>query len=230
MFTSLVTSRKMADIVGDALGITRESAQLHLRVIRENGGISFSGYGRSAALMTGLDTARLVLAIVGSTYARDSSNVLGRFQNLRPATNLQIGKTLEEVLAHRIEQYPDERNNLSTLRQDPEYGKLPQIALELLWAGGIHRDDFPPQAIMCWHNAIGEVSSLEVFVPPEFRARRRKPIFAKHYDERHEVLAAYSGVGIIHSRIVTVDALIRIAEAMWAEARGPYGNAYGNTR
>src|SRR5262245_60712546 len=67
---------------------------------------------------------------------------------------------------------------------------------------------------------IGEGSSLEVFVPAEFRARRRKPTLDEHSDERHEVLAAYAGVGMIHSRIVTVDALIRIAETMWAEARG----------
>ena len=220
MFTSLVTSRKMADIVGDALGITRESAQLHLRVIRESGAISFTGYGRGAALMTGGDAARLILAITGSTFARDSWDVLSRFQNLRPTANLQIGKTLEYALAQRIEQYTDERDNLSALRRNSEYGKQSQIALELLWAGGIHQDDFPPQAIMCWHNTIGEVSSLEVFVPQEFRARRRKPIFAEHSSERHEVLAAYSGIGMIQSRIVTVDALMRIAEAMWAEARG----------
>jgi hypothetical protein len=125
------------------------------------------------------------------------------------------------IHTHRIEQYPEERNNLSVLRRDPEHAKLPQVGLELLWAGGIHQDDFPPQAIMYSHNTIGEVSSLEVFVPAEFRARRRKPTFTERSDERHEVLAVYSGVGLIHSRIVTVDALMRIAESMW-EAANPY--------
>lgn len=91
-------------------------------------------------------------------------------RTLCPTTNLQTGKTLEEVLAHRIEQYPVERNDLSTFRRYSEYEKLPQIALELLWVGDIHQDAFPPQAIMCLHNTIGEVSNLDVFVPSELRA------------------------------------------------------------
>lgn len=105
------------------------SVPLHMRI--SNSGKrsdQLSGYGRGAALTTRPDAARLILANIGATFARDSYEVLGRFQNLRPTTNLQIGKTLEEVLAHRIEQYPIKRNDLSTLKRDPEYEKLPQIA------------------------------------------------------------------------------------------------------
>ncbi|MBR1133298.1 hypothetical protein [Bradyrhizobium iriomotense] len=80
----MVTSRELADIVGDALGIARESAQLHLKTIRAAGEISFKGYGRAAAKMTPLDAARLVIAALGSTFAKDSVNVLKRFAKLKP--------------------------------------------------------------------------------------------------------------------------------------------------
>src|SRR6266702_2065694 len=55
----LVTSIQLADIVGDAMGIPRESAQLHLKTIRAAGQISFKGYGRAAADMTALDASRI---------------------------------------------------------------------------------------------------------------------------------------------------------------------------
>lgn len=74
----------------------RTSVPLHMRI--SNSGKrsdQLSGYGRGAALTTRPDAARLILADVGTTFARDSYEVLGRFQNLRPTTNLQIGKTLE---------------------------------------------------------------------------------------------------------------------------------------
>jgi hypothetical protein len=75
----MVTSRQLADVVGDALGIARESAQLHLKTIRAEGQISFKGYGRAAAEMSPLDAARLVIAVAGSTFAKDSADVLKRF-------------------------------------------------------------------------------------------------------------------------------------------------------
>lgn len=80
----MVTSRELADVVGDALGIARESAQLHLKTIRAAGEISFKGYGRAAAKMTPIDAARLVIAALGSTFAKDSVQVLRRFAKLKP--------------------------------------------------------------------------------------------------------------------------------------------------
>ena len=80
----MVSSVEMADVVADAVGIRRESARLHLKIIRAAGAISFKGYGRSAAAMVPLDASRLLLAVTGSQFAKDSLEVLRRFADLKP--------------------------------------------------------------------------------------------------------------------------------------------------
>lgn len=170
--------------------------------------------------MTGQDTARLILAIAGSTFARDSYEVLSRFQNLHPTQDLQSGQTLEEVLNHRIEQYPSDRNNLAAVREDPKTAYLPQIALEMFWAGGLQTNNYPPQAVMCWYNMFGEISKSVLFAPTDFLGRRRGGAALANEQPRLEALEAYAGVGVVHSRIVTVDAIVQIAEAMFSAAGG----------
>ena len=102
----MVTSRQLADVVGDALGIAWESAQLHLKTIRAEGQISFKRYGRAAAEMSPLDAARLVIAVAGSTFAKDSADVLKRFANLKPLGSGSSAETLEVCLEKRIDELP----------------------------------------------------------------------------------------------------------------------------
>lgn len=73
----------LVDVVGDSRGISRESAQLHLKTIRTAAEISFKGYGRVAAAMIPIDASRLVIASAGSIFAKDSADVLRRFAKLR---------------------------------------------------------------------------------------------------------------------------------------------------
>ena len=88
----MITSIALADVVADALGITRESAQLHLKTIRAAGEITFKGYGRAAAAMTPLDASRLLIAVAGSTFAKDSVDVLKRFAKLKPVRLKSAGR------------------------------------------------------------------------------------------------------------------------------------------
>src|SRR5664280_2756428 len=102
----VATSTELSNIVADALCVTRESAYLHLKTIRKHGMISFKGYGRGAAAMTPLDAAHLVIAVAGSTFAKDSMASLTRFCDLlsdkdrrRPRGSR---RKLENFLAERI--------------------------------------------------------------------------------------------------------------------------------
>jgi hypothetical protein len=78
----------------------------HLKTIRAAGQISFKGYGRAAAHMTALDASRLLIASAGSTFAKDSFEVLTRFANLKPLRRESSGDTLEKALARRIAELP----------------------------------------------------------------------------------------------------------------------------
>jgi predicted ArsR family transcriptional regulator len=98
----VATSIELAGAVAVALGIADETIKLHLKTIRAAGAISFKGYGRSAAAMTPLDASRLIIAVAGSTFAKDSAAVLERFSKLEPLTKKGRGLKLEDFLASRI--------------------------------------------------------------------------------------------------------------------------------
>jgi hypothetical protein len=210
--SALVTSIGLADVVADAVGITRESAQLHLKTIRAAGEITFKGYGRAAAAMASLDASRLLLAVAGSTFAKDSLNVLRRFADLKPIGDPRE-KTLEEFLAYRIELLPGERNYAPNDRTPPELLRLPQIAMELMWPANIHSQDVPPCAIMRWITVHGDIRTLT------FGSERARLDHHRHrsdgviYD-RYDALDIYPDARMFHVRIVTRDALIDIAKAL----------------
>jgi len=103
--------------------------------------------------------SRLLLAVAGSTFAKDSLNVLRRFADLKPIGEPRE-KTLEEFLAYRIELLPGERNYAPNDRTPPELLRLPRIAMELMWPTDIHSQDVPPCAIMRWITAHGDIRTL----------------------------------------------------------------------
>jgi len=207
----LVTSIGLADVIADAVGITRESAQLHLKTIRAAGAITFKGYGRGAAAMAPLDASRLLLAAVGSTFAKDSLSVLQRFAELEPIGDPRE-KTLEEFLAYRIELLPGESSYVPNDRTPRELLRLPQIAMELMWPVDSRSQDAPPCAIMRWITALGDIRTL-TFGPAHARRAHRHRSGGIVYD-RYDALDMYPEARMFHARIVTRDALVDIAEAL----------------
>jgi hypothetical protein len=81
----VVTSLQLADRVADALGMPGATVVQHLRNLqKEEGRISFKGYGRGAARMGLRDAASLLLAAAGSELVKDSLATLDAFGGLRP--------------------------------------------------------------------------------------------------------------------------------------------------
>ena len=216
----MVSSRELADIVGDALGISRESAQLHLKTIRAAGEISFKGYGRAAAAMTPLDASRLVIASAGSIFAKDSEAVLERFAKLAPiSSRTRVTETLEDFLARRIAELPMEIPPPEYVSPSPEWQqrfgsrRLAETALQLLDpipTGNKKTDKLPRYAILRWLDHRGHGHVL-VFGPEGERIERGTEI--------PDLLDRYSGHCLFQARIVRRDALIDIAAALKGIAR-----------
>src|SRR6476620_4120523 len=94
--------------------------------------ISFKGYGRGAALMTTLDAARLVLAVAGSSFVKDSVDTLEGFRELQ---NVGAGKpsnkrgdvyptvTLENYLAQMMQRLIAQKNQLPESYQRPPHSE-----------------------------------------------------------------------------------------------------------
>jgi hypothetical protein len=74
------------------------------------GEITFKGYGRGAAAMTPLDAARLLIAVTGSTFAKDAMTVLANFVKLTSLKARARQTTLGVFLGERIAAMPGERH------------------------------------------------------------------------------------------------------------------------
>jgi hypothetical protein len=207
----LVTSRGLADVVGDAIGISRESAQLHLKTIRAGGEISFKGYGRAAAAMTALDASRLLIASVGSTFAKDSLDVLKRFSKLRPVSRRRLSDTLEDFLANRIEELvmeippPDDVGRSAEWQQRFGSRRPAEAALQLLDPIGTGAEKLPRYAIVRWVDHTGR-SEVVVFGPAGERVLRGTEIY--------DLTERYPRHRFFQVKVIARAALIDIAVAL----------------
>jgi hypothetical protein len=210
----------LADVVGDALGITRESAQLHLKTIRAAGQISFKGYGRAAAEMTALDASRLLIASAGSTFAKDSLDVLKRFANLKPLRRGSSGGTLEKALETRIAELPFEVPPEDYVKRMVRSGRpfgsrqLAEDALQLFEPMGAGTDGLPRYAVLRWLSLDGH-SNVRLFGPDGQRERTEDI----HPDGRdatgiRALVQRYSGHRFFQVRVVERAALIDVAAAL----------------
>jgi hypothetical protein len=217
---TLVTSIALADVIAGAVGITRESAQLHLKTIRVAGEITFKGYGRAAADMTPLDASRLVIAVAGSTFAKDSLEVLRRFAKLRPLRRKTSNDTLEDFLARRIAELPLGSPPLDRpeTRSGRRFGsaRLARSALELLSPCGPNADKLPSYAVVRWLSGQGH-SSVLLFGPENDRDSENRQSASQTHGRGTEIrdpLDLYSDPRFFQIRIIGRNVLIDIASAL----------------
>lgn len=230
----MVTSIQLADIVGDAIGIPQESAQLHLKTIRAAGQISFKGYGRAAADMTALDAARLLIASTASTFAKDSMEMLERFAHLTPLGRRSTNLTLERALEKRIDELPmhipSEDDVKERVQSRRPFGsrRLADDALQLFEPIGAKTDELPRYAVLRWLTPDGH-SNLLRFGPEEQREALQAIPNEQVTDTIRDILQRYSDHRLFQVRILERAALIDVAAALKGVPPS-YGNAYGNTR
>jgi hypothetical protein len=230
----LVTSIQLADIVGDAVGISRESAQLHLKIIRAAGHISFKGYGRSAADMTSLDAARLLIASTASTFAKDSTEMLERFAHLKPLGRKSINLTLESALEKRLDELPmhipseDDVKDRVQSRRPFGSRRLAEDALQLYEPIGAKTDELPRYAVLRWLTAAGHSNVLR-FGPGDHRDALKGEPNEQVTDTIRDILQRYSDHRLFQVRVLERTALIDVSAALKGVSPS-YGNAYGNTR
>lgn len=236
----MVSSRKLADVVADAIGISRESAQLHLKTIRLEGQITFKGYGRGAADMSELDGARLVIAAAASTFAKDSAEALSRFASLAPVGTKKSRITLESFLADRMRELPMHVEPERRF-EDRSFGsrRLARTALQLYEPLGEATEKLPRYAVVRWLEPRGH-SKRRIFGPidtPFFKGRAKPAETIAGGDpddadpgaaELHDVLAQYPDHQLFQIRVIRREALVEIAAAIKGVEN--FDNADSNTR
>jgi hypothetical protein len=120
--------------------------------------------------MTPLDASRLLIAAAGSTFAKDSVDVLKRFAKLKPVRPKSASGTLEQLLAIRIAELPMEILPEDYVRQQLPSGRpfgsrrLAEAALQLFDPIGSACGDLPCFAVVRWLSFEGH-SNVLLFGP-----------------------------------------------------------------
>jgi hypothetical protein len=186
--------------------------------------------------MTPLDASRLLIAAAGSTFAKDSVDVLKRFAKLKPVRPKSASGTLEQLLAIRIAELPMEILPEDYVRQQLPSGRpfgsrrLAEAALQLFDPIGSACGDLPCFAVVRWLSFKGH-SNVLLFGPDDSRRGRRR----EDSDDQEigtgivDLIERYAEHRFFQVRVVRRAALIDVAAALKGLGQ-PYGNAYGNTR
>lgn len=111
----MATSGQLVSITAKALRTPEVSVLLHYRELRKDGLVHKSGRGRSAAHVTAMDAARLLIAIMGARIVREACEAvqtIGQFRQVRsevdrlrpmiPSDALPLGHSFEEGLAKML--------------------------------------------------------------------------------------------------------------------------------
>jgi hypothetical protein len=185
------------------------------KTIRKHDKISFKGYGRGAAAMTPLDAARLVIAVAGSTFAKDSMASLNRFCDLlsdkdrrRPRGSR---RKLENFLAERILRIVSDEHyrHLETLAHDPpRYNLAAHVALKLMWVAGEDIDALPRVAVVRWFRSDGGADAMSFAPEDQTPAILDDAQFVRHY----------RNAGLIQGRVVAARALAKIALSLFGQS------------
>jgi hypothetical protein len=210
----VATSTELSNAVADALGVSRESAYLHLKTIRKHDKISFKGYGRGAAAMTPLDAARLIIAVAGSTFAKDSMATLNRFCGLLSDKDRRSRsgsrRTLEAFLGERLLRITTDYQNPGHLAYGlPRYNLAAHAALKLIWVAGENTDPFPCFAIVRWFRKDGGSDAMTFSPTGQSAVMLDEALLARSFEK----------VGLIWARVVTARALEKIAVSLFRQSK-----------
>lgn len=210
----MASSTELSDAVAEAFSVTRESAHLHLRMIREHDMITFKGYGRGAAAMTPLDAARLVIAVAGSSFAKDSMATLERFCGLLSDKDRRsprgVRRKLEDFLAQRIARIVSDQQHQDFKRLPPilpRYNLAAHVALKLMWIVGDDIESSPRVAVMRWFREDGGSDAMSFSPEAQSVTLLEEAQFARHFRTS----------GLIQARIVTAHALEKIAVSLFSQ-------------
>jgi hypothetical protein len=208
----VASSIELASAVATALHLEDETVQLYLKNIRAAGAISFKGYGRSAAAMTPLDAARLLIVVVGNGVARNAAAFLEDFAHLKALSEKLPGKKLEDFLTDRIaiewcaDQFPP-RGPLKPWGS----ATAAQAALKLIWIGGTDGAKLPRVAVVRWPRLSGGYGDA-TFVSRPLRIGR------KTFVDEGLLAELYPEAGLIQTRTVTLRAVRDVARSLRDEA------------
>jgi hypothetical protein len=202
----VASSIELASAVAAALRMEDETVQLYLKNIRAAGAISFKGYGRSAAAMTPLDAARLLIVVAGNGVARNAAGFLENFAHLEALSGKLGGKKLEDFMVERIEAEWRLDHFPPGYVEGRVWGsqRATQAALKLMWVGGTQRDELPRAAVVRWPRLKGGFSEASF---------ASQPLAVNSLDEAR-LAELYPDAGLIHARTITLRAARDIAHSL----------------
>lgn len=204
----MATSTDLARAVASALGLSEKAVLLHLKHIRAvPGTITFKGHGSSAADMTPLDAARLVIVTAGSAYAANAARTLRRFAGLASTRPGHTAASLEQMLAETIAGVRSGRFRRPGPPGPEHYARpdvLAEACLKLTWPEGEIGDSLPCVATIRRFRSSGGHDTF-TFASAELGHR---------YVDEARLMGALEEVRVTTTRSVSFSALERVAAAL----------------
>lgn len=212
----VATSGELCEATAAALGVPFETVKEHLRNIRRAKLITFKGYGRGAAQMTTLDASRLLLAVAGSTFVKDSLETLRELKKLRPIGEIKTERgypvdrrpetDLDVYVAKMMQRLIDERHQLASAYRRPPQNPpaVAPFAMTLMSVVSGRPADFPRAAIVRFMHRSGGVSAAS-FASPNWRTPE---IDAAEY------ALSLRNVGLVQARHVPAWTVAEIAHSL----------------
>jgi hypothetical protein len=197
------TSIELARAAARALHMPESTLRLHMKTLAAADAISFKGYGPSAAQMTSLDAARLLIAVAASYFAKDSAVVLDLFAGLRPLGSKGGKATLEVFLAEMIDGYRTRGLYLQPVNLGLS-NLAAEATLKVMWVGGDLHTKMPRVAVVRWFRPDGRQDSAT------FASRE----MAVPFIDEARLARIYADVGIVHARTITARALRDVADSL----------------
>ena len=204
----MTTSTGLARATAKAFRLSEKTVLLHLKHIRTvRGNITFAGHGSSAADMTPLDAARLVIATAGSAYAADALRTLDRFAGLALLRRRGSGSTLEAWLAETIDGLRSGEFRPRSGR-DEHFARpdvLAQACMKLTWVEETHGDELPRIATVRRLRAGGGQEVLTFASPSALKGP---------YVDEARLMDTLDEVRMTTTRTVSLRALQEVAAAL----------------
>jgi len=211
----MATSVELARAMAPALGLTEKAVLLHLKHARASKAVTFAGHGRSAATMSAIDAARLLIAVAGSPHAADAAASVDRFAGLRRLGGRDPSATLDRALEYVINSLRA-RSMARNISPETEFAGRPDVlveaALKLIWVEGDAAGEFPRVAVLRYPRPSGRGSADETFASQALPRR--------YYDEAR-LLSEFAGARMTTTRTVSLNALIDIARFLAGSTDGP---------
>ncbi|MGH2506572.1 MAG: hypothetical protein ACRDHZ_04015 [Ktedonobacteraceae bacterium] len=203
----MATTKQLTEAVSRATGFSVETVHVHMRNLRERGLLTQAGKGSSAARMTPRDAARLLIAVCGAYYVKESADAVVTFAAL-PAYRRELISPKERIIPVSIAPHwiegPRHWSAGHTLRSDLNGEAVrSRFGLNRIQLGASFEDALVAviEAVLTY-TLFPRLQPTDFRKPPSKMPDYRKRLWVTHYRPQAYASITYCAESITYEKIL----------------------------